>query len=214
MQPWLSNALLDALAVVLPISCAGCGAPDRSICSGCLRQLVARPTQHTLPSGLLVTTALDYTGPARQAILALKENNRTDAVSALAAPLRTLLMPLVLPDIELVAVPTSRSAWRRRGYDPVALLCRRAGFPTHRVLTHRRRTRSQKSLGEEERALNLHCSMAARSPLTGRRFLLVDDVLTTGATLLEAARAINAANGEVVGAAALCFTARHTQRRQ
>lgn len=214
MQPWLSNALLDALAVVLPITCAGCGAPDRSVCSGCRRQLVARTTQHTLPTGLQVATALDYTGPARRAILALKENNRTDTVPALAAPLHTLLTPLVRPGIELVAVPTSRSAWRRRGYDPVALLCRRAGFAPRRVLVHRRRTRSQKTLGEADRAVNLQHSMSARGPLTGRRFLLVDDVLTTGATLLEAARAISAANGEVVGAAALCFTPRHTQRRQ
>jgi predicted amidophosphoribosyltransferase len=48
--------------------------------------------------------------------------------------------------------------------------------------------------------------MAARRPLAGRRVLLVDDVVTTGATLAEAARAVRAAGGSVVGAATLAST--------
>jgi predicted amidophosphoribosyltransferase len=107
-----------------------------------------------------------------------------------------------------VTVPTSRAAWRRRGYDPVGLLCKRGGYESTKALRSSRATLSQKTLGSDERAQNLHESMRARMSLRGRRFILVDDVVTTGATLAEAARAVRAAGGEVVGNAALAFTPR------
>ena len=71
-----------------------------------------------------------------------------------------------------------------------------------------RRTAAQKSLGSSGRASNLHGALVAKRSLAGRVFVLVDDVLTTGATLDEAARAIRAAGGEVVGAATVAFTPR------
>jgi predicted amidophosphoribosyltransferase len=105
-------------------------------------------------------------------------------------------------------VPTSPAAYRRRGFDPVVLLLRRAGLHPVRVLRHTRSTGRQKSLGVAERAANLHGALAARRPLTGRTFVLIDDVLTTGATLDEAARAIRAAGGTVELGVCLAFTPR------
>ena len=240
----VADALLDALAVLSPISCAGCSAPDRALCSDCRSALTATVIPRTI-LGLRVYTALDYTGVVRSSILALKENGRTDVARPLARSLRHALAaafadadvasadvasaghpaadtghPAIatgLPDaaaahtsarLELVSVPPSRAAWRRRGYDPVALLCRRAGYRLSRVLVPTRRTRSQKTLGEIERADNLAGSLRARTDLTGRRFVVVDDVVTTGATLLEAQRALTAAGGEVVCGVALAFTPR------
>jgi predicted amidophosphoribosyltransferase len=109
---------------------------------------------------------------------------------------------------ELAPVPTSRSSYRRRGYDPVALLVRRAGFSGSTVLRHSRSTLSQKALDIDARSINLAGSLRASRPLHGRRFILVDDVMTTGATLTEAARAIRQAGGDVVAAATLAHTAR------
>jgi ComF family protein len=204
----IQGALLDALAVLSPVDCAGCGSADRALCDECLLELQPAVTPRTLPDGSTVYTALRYEGVARTTLLALKEGGRTDVARALGVSLSAALERVARPDSEFLAVPASRAARRRRGYDPVALLCRKAGFAPARVLRATRATASQKTLGSAGRAHNLHESMSARFPLGGRRFILVDDVVTTGATLAEAARAVREAGGEVVGRAALAFTPR------
>jgi ComF family protein len=204
----IRGAILDALAVLAPVDCAGCGSADRSLCDECRVELQPAVTPRTMPDGSTVFTALRYEGVVRSAVLALKEGGRTDVAFALGQSLSAALQRADQPGAEFLAVPTSRAAWRRRGYDPVALLCKKAGVGHARVLRTSRATASQKTLGSAGRAHNLHESMNARMPLHGRRFILVDDVVTTGATLAEAARAVRAAGGEVVGHAALAFTPR------
>lgn len=204
----ISGALLDAFAVLLPVDCAGCGSADRSLCEHCQLELQPAVTPRTLPDGSTVFTALRYEGVVRRTLLALKESGRTDVVKPLSSSLSAAVIRAAVPGAEFLSVPTSRAAWRRRGYDPVALLCKRAGFESAKVLRASRATLSQKTLGFDDRALNLHESMRSRGPLRGRAFILVDDVVTTGATLAEAARAVRAAGGEVVGQAALAFTPR------
>ena len=193
---------------MLPIECAGCGAPDRSLCAGCLAALAPQPQRHELADGTTVVCALDYDGPVRAAILALKENGRTDVARALAVPFARAMTEARagVPPLEVLPVPTSRSAFRRRGYDPLALLVRRAGVRAATELAYARRTSQQKRLAVDERARNRAGSLRARRPLTGRRFLLVDDILTSGATLDEAARAVRAQGGEIVAAATLAYT--------
>jgi predicted amidophosphoribosyltransferase len=159
----------------------------------------------------VVVTALRYEGQVRRMLLALKEQERLDVASRLALPLAAAVA--AAPVAELAAVPTSRAAWRRRGFDPVALLLRRAGLRPARVLRHVRRTGRQKTLGVDERAANRLGAMAARGSLAGRRFVVVDDVLTTGATIDEAARAIRDAGGEVLGGVGLAFTPRRYPTR-
>lgn len=94
---------------------------------------------------------------------------------------------------------------RARGYDPVRLLLRRAGVgaPVVAGLRVARRTRDQAGLPAAERERNLRGALRGRPVLAGRRLLIVDDVLTTGATLREAARAATEAGGAVLGAAVL-----------
>jgi ComF family protein len=204
----IRSALLDALAVLSPVDCAGCGVPDRSLCDHCLQALVAEVTPRHLADGSTVYTALRYEGVVRRTLLALKESGRTDVAGPLSVPFAAALSRAAQPGAEFLAVPTSTAAWRRRGYDPVALLAKRAGVRPAKVLRAARSTLSQKTLGAGDRARNLQASMVSKMSLEGRRFVLIDDVVTTGATLAEAARAITSAGGEVVGRAALAFTPR------
>ncbi|MDP3208693.1 MAG: phosphoribosyltransferase family protein [Rhodoglobus sp.] len=205
----LADHLRDAWSVLFPVECSGCGAEDRSLCPQCRAALAPEVTQR-VTDGLRAHTALLYEGRVRRVILAFKEQGRTDAAPALARPLAAAIAAAVAPApaAELVCVPTTRSAYRRRGYDPVRLLLRRAGLRSCRELVHARAAATQKALGVEERASNLRGAFAARRRLDGRTFVLVDDILTSGATLAEAARAIRAAGGEVVGAATMAFTVR------
>jgi predicted amidophosphoribosyltransferase len=198
-------ALLDALAVLFPVDCAGCGAPDRSVCDACAAALAEPMITSTTPGGLRVRSAVRYEGTARHLLLALKEDNRTDVATTLA---RTLA-PLLDPALSLVAIPPSPAAWSRRGYDPVRLLVRGRSL---RALEVTRQTNVQKSLTEAERAHNRAGSLRARGSLAGLRLAIVDDIMTTGATLDEAARAIRAAGGEPIEAVTLAATPRYFER--
>jgi predicted amidophosphoribosyltransferase len=198
--------LHDALSVLWPVCCAGCGADDRALCRSCRAAITPSPRLRALP-GLPVVAALDYDGVSRAAILALKEHARRDVVRPLGASLGAAIAVAaahVGGRIELVAMPIRAASWRRRGYDPVRELVSAAGHrrPTDALAVVASRG-EQKTLGRSARAENLAGSMCARGGMRGRRVLLVDDVVTTGATLLEAARALRAAGAEVVGAAIL-----------
>ena len=201
------NPLLDALAVLFPVECAGCGSPDRSVCALC-RAALGPPVRTDLP-GLAVESACSYEDVVRELVLALKEQGRTDVAAALAGALGPLLGAASGPSAgDLALVPSSREARARRGYDPVALLVRRAGYRVSPVLRVARATSVQKSLDVAGRASNRAGSLRAVGDLAGRRLTIVDDVLTTGATLQEAARAIREAGGDVVGAVTLAATPR------
>jgi len=203
------DAILDAWSVLFPVDCAGCGQHDRALCPDCRAALLPTPALHSTPGGLEVWCGLRYEGPVRRVLLALKEQERTDVAPALATSLAAAVAAAAPPPgAAIAAVPSSRAAYRRRGFDPVALLARRAGLRSQRVLRHARGTAPQKSLGVADRAANVRGALAATRQLEGRAFLIVDDVLTTGATLDEAAGAVRAAGGVVVGAATLAFTPR------
>ena len=207
----LRGALLDALALVLPVDCAGCGAPDRAVCAECRAALAPSPVRAPRP-GVDAWAGISYAGVAARAIRSFKDEGRTDAAPALAPALRAALAAAcarldAASVLEVAVVPSTAAARRVRGYDPVRLLVRRAGFRPASVLRARDRA-DQAGLGREARRANAEGSLAPIARLDGRRFVLVDDVVTTGATLADAARAIRSAGGSVEAIAVLAHTAR------
>ncbi len=208
----LRSAVLDAWSVLMPVECVGCGDDGRAVCEACRAELLPVGLRREIAGGLVVHSGLAYAGVARRAVLALKEQNRTDAAGPLGRCLATAVraaaseLPSSPGPVELVAVPSTRAAYRRRGYHPVRRLVRAAGFAaTPGILTVDAHG-DQKLLGATDRARNLAGTMRARRDLSGRRVLLVDDVVTTGATLAEAARALREAGAEVVAAATVAST--------
>lgn len=119
--------------------------------------------------------------------------------------------------IPIVWVPSRRGAARRRGHDPmrqaVAVAVHRlraGGVPVVALggLRQCRRVADQAGLGAKARRDNLNGALeaVARAPLAGRRVVLVDDVVTTGASLAEAARALREAGADVAAAATIAAT--------
>ena len=212
----LTSAALDALAVVAPVVCSGCGRPDRAVCDDCRGALAARPTPVSRP-GLggrdapTVWAALQYAGPVAAVVGAFKDGGRTDAAPVLGRALRAAIACALAgaPDgrpIEVCTIPSTARALRERGYRPVELMLGRSGIRSAPVLRLTRDRADQAGLGVEARRANAEGALAAPRTLAGRRFLIVDDVLTTGSTLAEAMRALAAAGAVTVALAVLAET--------
>lgn len=199
------RALADALAFILPVECAGCGAEDVALCAECLGALEPEPHSRVV-DGVPVWSGLRFEGVVARVMRTLKEEGRTTLARPLGAGLGAALAALP-SGAAVVPVPTSTASMRRRGYRVPELLLRRAGVPAHRALRIVRATGDQRALGIDDRRANVERSLVARG-VAGRRVIVVDDVVTTGATLGEAVRALRAAGADVVGAATAAATPR------
>ncbi len=206
----LREAALDALALLLPVECAGCGVADRAVCADCRAALLPEPSGRRLPDGTPVFSGLEYEGAVRAVILAFKEQGRAELARVLAPALAAAVVEargyVDLHGAEVVAVPGTRRARRRRGFDPVVALVSRAGLDRVRVFAQALPHPAQKTLSVQQRARNLEAAFEVTAPVAGRRFVLVDDVVTSGATLSAAAAALRSAGAEVVAAAVVAST--------
>ncbi len=232
-MPAILTALLD---LALPQACAGCRLPGVRWCRNCGAEVggwAAQPLGPTRPDPppagfpAWATAAAPYDGVLRAALLAYKEQGRRDLAGSLGALLSAAVDALVEPGrpVLLVPVPSSRAAVRRRGYDHADRLAAAAVRALTRrparlapLLAVRRTVADQAGLGSVQRARNLAgalqprrggaVGLAADAAAHGWAVVLVDDVVTTGATLAEAARAVSAAGLVVQGAATVAATRR------
>jgi len=206
--------LADLLDLVLPRLCAGCLAPGRTLCGRCCA-LLSGPRPHRpdpCPPGLPpLVAAASYAGPVRAALLAHKEDGRLGLARPLGRALAGAVVTLAVEAV-LVPVPSAPEAVRLRGQDHArrlaAAAAREAGLCSRSLLVQARRTADQSGLDAGQRADNLRGALRARQRLDGLPVVLVDDVVTTGATLAEAARALRAAGADVRGAAVVAATLR------
>jgi predicted amidophosphoribosyltransferase len=198
----LGGMLTELADLVLPRSCYACGSPGTGLCGTCAPVVLVAIDR----AGLPVIAAGRYEGALRDAVLAYKERGRRD----LGVPLASLLAAAVrahdLPDAVLVPIPSSAGARRARGGDHVLRLSRRVGRCTS-ALRLTRAVRDSAGLDAAARAENLAGAFAARPPrVPGAAALLVDDIITTGATLRDGARALAHAGWRVAGAAVVAAT--------
>jgi predicted amidophosphoribosyltransferase len=221
----LSDAARD---LVLGSACVGCGAPGRVLCRRCAGTLPAGGVE-SWPTPAPLGLALPFAaGPYDGLLKALVNQHKERGVFALAAPLGLVLCGVVVDLLKglgqpagpvwLVPVPSRRAIVRRRGHDPLlrvaqrsARLLRRRGVDAsvRRALVTVARVRDQTLLDAADRAVNLHGSLCCRAmrPPSGV-VVVVDDVITTGATAREAQRALEARGLPVHGVAAVAATRR------
>lgn len=192
--------------------CAGCHCVGIDLCHAC-RFAFATEAMLELPGGVLA--ALPYEGAARRAILALKFRNRRSMAGHLGRLMARQLLARRAAStaaIHLVTwAPTSRARARRRGYDQAELLARSVaaelGVPCRRLLY---RSHGAPQSGRTRRQRLDAPAFRTRPRPTSLGVLVVDDVVTTGATLRAAGESLLAAG---VGSVVLLAVAATPDRR-
>lgn len=222
----------SAADLLLGGRCVGCERPGRVLCAACRASLPDVPAVRmpdAPPDGLVaVHSAGEYDGLLRTLVLAHKERG-VDGVRPALCDLLAAVVVDVLTDVGvgptasvlLVPVPSRASAVRRRGVDAThalvsgaarTLVRHGADVATARLLRLRPGVLDQAGLDRAGRRANLTGSMACSSSalrrVAGRsvHVIVCDDVLTTGSTLREAQRALEAVGVPVSGAACVAAT--------
>jgi predicted amidophosphoribosyltransferase len=229
-------ALAELLALAIPVDCVCCGAEDLVLCVACerrVRQLMRHPFRAEAQAPALmdvdgrvilpVVAAGVYRDELAKAVLSFKVHGQHQLKRVLSRALARAVAAAVHPGdrIVLVPVPSSTSAFVRRGFSPVHLLIGSSAtgsFPAGIQVLDVLRTvwrrpgaaglsGGQKGLGRGARASRVRGSMRVPrrklDAVAGRRCIIVDDVLTTGATLAEAARVLHESGALVRGAVVL-----------
>lgn len=218
------------LELLAPTHCAACEASTRHqlFCAACDEQFVAAkrklfPTTETAPSpslaGVRLVTLGPFAGPLSIAVKRLKYAGRADLADLLAVRwwrecevlAASLERPLVVP------VPLHPSRLAARGYNQSGLvasrLARLAGLRVdHQLLVRVRETRQQAKLCAQQRHENLRRAFRATGRarrLAGRALVLVDDVVTTGATAAACIEAAGAAGLHVTALWTLAYAPGH-----
>ncbi len=189
--------------LLFPGRCFGCQKLGPSICSDC-RSSWHSHYYRTKFDSLTVHSSLLYTPTASKIILAAKESGMKKAdeliIDALCLALQRSKLDTRVS--RLVPIPSSKLSQRRRGrsfiVDLVEGISHKTGIEMIDCLELSRRVKDQSGLHRQERATNLAGAFRLSSQVRGE-LILVDDVVTTGATLREAFRAVNSQGIHAIG---------------
>lgn len=194
--------------------CAGCDKPGVAVCTTCRFALVGRAPlrgQHG------VIAAVPFTGRARDVVLSLKYRNRRQVARHVASLLVNRLVETnAYRAVDIVTwAPTSAGRRRQRGFDQGEVIARtvarQLGLPCRRLVERADRDASRSPQTGRSRQQRLSGpSFRARPGLDGRAVLVVDDVVTTGATLHAARDALHSAGADSVVMAAVASTPEHS----
>ena len=220
----------DLHDLVWGMRCAGCARPGRLLCRGC-RTLLAGSTPvgrvlRTSAGGIDCTAGASYDDLLHRLIPAWKNDGRTGLIDPLAARLMVALNQATIGagEVWVVPVPSRPESLVRRGFSPPLMLARtlvrrcgrRRSMLAVGAVVATSGVRDQIGLGRLERQRNLDNTLRAGDGLLlrqllsaqrrGASILLVDDVVTTGATLMETARALSAARVTASGAVVVADT--------
>lgn len=216
-------SFIDRLLTVLtPYECLGCTAEGDLLCAACIQQLTGLPERCyrcLLPSPDALTcpacrpasplyrvrAGSAYSDAAKELVARLKFSGARASARLMAAR----LVSFVDTDSMIVPVPTATSRVRSRGYDQAKLLgrelSRQARLPYLDCLVRAGQTHQVGASRQQRlRQLSNAFRVGTSGKVCGRRILLVDDVVTTGATLESAALVLRAAGASRIEAAVFC----------
>jgi ComF family protein len=214
-----SSLVSRVLDLAIPAECAGCGRDGTAFCNRCAGSLHGRrDLPPGVPMGLRAAApaplaqlewCAPFRGPVRAALHSLKYGGERRLAIPLAAAMAERWAAAGAGGELLCPVPIHVERLRRRGYDQAVLLAARlsdlSGLPYRAALCRSRNTRPQFDLGRRARLSNVSgafapTSAAEASSLRGLWVILVDDVATTGSTLVACAEVLYGAGAIAVSA--------------
>lgn len=186
-------SLLDGIiSIFAPYDCLGCEEEGSLLCPACAAGLLPAPPVGRLSAALSdVRAAVRYDGLAKSLVWHLKFAGAQSAVRCMA----DFMVPFVVPNRHsvIVPVPTATTRIRSRGYDQTYLLARelakKTGCPMRPLLSRNGQAR-QVGATRKRRLMQLQDAFYTSADLQEVSVLLVDDVLTTGATMEAAAKVL------------------------
>lgn len=183
--------------MLIPISCAACGALGAAVCRRCAAELRPAPNLPPPPGVDRCVAVLAYDGVARDVVARIKYRNHRAAIDGLAAAMASAVTGA--PPQVVTWAPTTDARRRERGFDHAELLARavaaRLGVPAHRLL---RRRPGPPQTGRALAARLRGPDLAPAAAVHGAHVLVVDDVVTSGATATAAAAALRRAGARTV----------------
>ena len=199
--------------LVFPPTCAGCNVAETWLCERCRESLIdlrAEPDIRLgarMRSGDLFMARYHFAEPIRRAIHLLKYEGQRSRAGWLAGELMPLLEVVSTSDSLLQPVPLSAERIRSRGFNQAHEIClalsSRTGHSVVDGVARVRHTRPQVELKGADRIANVQGAFRASRAVAGRHIVLVDDVVTTGATMRECASACYAAGAAIVSGLAV-----------
>jgi predicted amidophosphoribosyltransferase len=197
---------LGLLDFVFPSRCAVCEALGPNLCENCRK--VLKPSPHEFRRGRVVGRAATHLSPEiSKLIVSFKDRGQ----SALITDLKELIAALVIElatfseAVYLVPAPSRLENFARRGFTPSVVLVRALSNQVSNTrvlncLVLAKGVKDQVGLTSSQRQANLAGSMSLNQKVVGKPCFVVDDICTTGATLIEAWRALSVGGANVLGA--------------
>ena len=210
--------------LLFPISCISCAAPDYWLCSLCQKEWKVSTKKSYIGRNLLYFKT-DYSSKTAAVILSAKENNNLAAVNLLAESIsQSILYAIedleIKGDISLVTIPSSPSAIRRRGRNHIQVLAvevqkylgaKAVTSNILTILTQRKNTKDQSGLNSRQRIENTYEMFRATSCENSQgAIFLIDDLVTTGASIMEGIRALFEAKITVTASITACAVGRNS----
>ena len=185
----------------LDTRCVGCGSWGVVVCDTCVGRLTRIPQRATTSHGIPVVAVGQYRGTLRSLILAAKHRGAHAALRRLGGALRDAAMPW--GDAVAVPVPSSRPGFLARGYGLGPTVAHATELTVANCLRMDDRGTQRGRHRIERRRRTIH--IGADRPPVGSRVVIVDDVMTTGASVDAAIDACVSAGLRVVGVLVLAI---------
>jgi predicted amidophosphoribosyltransferase len=210
--------------LIYPNICLCCGKTGVKICHNCSKYWLANPNKSKVENNCLffVTTYDETTSPI---ILAAKESGNREAVKLIARSITNSISFAILnlgiaQPINLVTIPSQLSAIRRRGRDHIKDLVQEVITQLNKqnidavylpILKPIKKIKDQSDLNGLQRKENMsHAFIVKTSPISQSAVIVIDDLVTTGASILEGVRALSEAKITVDAVVTACAVGRNS----